>query len=224
MTEPRIGIIFHGIGTPGRSLEPGEAPYWITRDFFAEVLEKVVNLPDPKVVRISFDDSNLSDLEIGLPMLMERGLKADFFVLTGRVGQGGSLDHAGITALQSAGMGIGSHGIAHLDWSKLDEAALMDELATSRSVLEGLCGRPVQLAGIPFGAYNFRVLRALKRAGYKAAYSSDGGRMNANAFLRPRTSICAGMGFAEIDAILAGAMGWSRRLRRMVGMARKNLL
>lgn len=224
MTEPQIGLIFHGIGTPGRSLETGEAPYWISPDLFAGVLDKVSALPDPKVVRISFDDGNISDLEIGLPMLIERGLKADFFVLTGRIGQGGSLDAAGIRALQNAGMGIGSHGIAHTDWSRLDDAALMDELVTSRKRLEDICGTSVQKAGIPFGAYNSRVLRALKRAGYIAAFSSDGGRMCAKAFLRPRTSIRAGMGANEIDAIIAGEMGWSRRLRRMAGMARRRFL
>ena len=43
-------------------------------------------------MRISFDDGNASDLEIGLPALLERGLTATFFVLAGRLGRPGSLD------------------------------------------------------------------------------------------------------------------------------------
>ena len=224
MTDPQIGLIFHGVGAPGRSLEPGEAPYWIDRKLFAEVLDRVRALPDPARVQLSFDDGNLSDLEIGLPMLVERGLRADFFALTGRIGQAGSLDIAGIRALQDAGMGIGSHGIAHRDWRRLDAAALKDELETSRRVLEGICGTSVRTAGIPFGAYDARVLRALKRAGYTAAYSSDGGRMDPAAFLRPRVSVRTGMGMVEIDAMIAGRMDLRHRLRRMIGMARKRFL
>ncbi len=224
MTGSHIGLIFHGIGTPGRTIDPDEAPYWIDRDLFAAILDRVRALPDPGRVRISFDDGNLSDIQNGLPMLVERGLSADFFVLTGRIGQAGSLGMADIRALHKAGMGIGSHGIAHRDWRGLDDAALGEELQTSRRVLEEICGVPVRTAGIPFGGYDARVLRGLRDAGYLAAYSSDGGRMDPTAFLRPRASVRAGMGMAEIDAMIAGRMGLRRRLRRMIGMARKRYL
>jgi peptidoglycan/xylan/chitin deacetylase (PgdA/CDA1 family) len=224
MSGSRVGLIFHGIGEPMRELEPGEAPYWIDRDLFASVLDRVCALPDPGRVRISFDDGNLSDRQIGLPMLAERGLTADFFVLTGRIGQAGSLGIADIRALLDAGMGIGSHGIAHRAWNGLNDAELEDELVRSRHVLEEMCGTPVQSAGIPFGAYDARVLRALRSAGYMAAYSSDGGCMDPTAFLRPRASVRAGMDMAEIDALIAGRMSLRRRLRRIIGMARKRFL
>ncbi len=218
-----VGIIFHGIGTPKRTMEPGEAPYWITEDQFRRVLDMIAAQPDPAQVRISFDDSNISDLDIGLPELTARGLVADFFVLTGRIGQAGSLDASDIRTLQDQGMTIGSHGIDHLNWASLPADKLHHELTESRAVLEEICGQPVTSAGIPFGGYNAAVLKALRQAGYTCAYSSDCGRMNPTAFLRPRASVQGKMTDAGFRALVAGHLSLKRRLRRFVGMTRKRL-
>jgi peptidoglycan/xylan/chitin deacetylase (PgdA/CDA1 family) len=223
MTTMRTGLIFHGIGTPKRDLEPGEAAYWITQAQYHHVLDVICDLPSPDLVYISFDDGNISDLEIGLPGLLERGLTADFFVLTGRIGQEGSLGIEDILALQNAGMGIGSHGVDHRAWSRLDATALRRELETSLATLEGLCNTKIRTAAIPFGAYNATVLRALRRAGYMTAYSSDGGQMRDNSFLRPRSSVRGDTSLADVSDILAHKMHMGRRLRRTVGMLRKKM-
>lgn len=218
-----VALIFHGIGTPARDLEPGEAPYWVSVAQFEAVLDRIAALPDPGPIRISFDDGNASDHDIALPRLLARGMVADFFVLSGRLGRPGSLDAGQVRALLAAGMTIGSHGIAHLNWRGLDDAALEEELSLSRRRLEEVTGKPVTTAGIPFGSYDARVLRALRKAGYTAAWSSDRGRMNPQAFLRPRTSITGAMGAAEVAEILSGHLPLRARLRRAVGMTRKRL-
>ncbi len=215
------GINFHGIGTPQRDLEPGEDPYWLSLRLFHDVLDRIAAAPDPTRFTITFDDSNLSDHDIALPALVERGLRGRFFVLTGRIGQEGSLDAAHLRALSDAGMTIGSHGIQHVAWTGLDKAELAHELRDSRAQLEEICGHPVTEAGIPFGLYDARVLRGLRAAGYTAAWSSDGGPFRQDAFLRPRTSLQSSMGSSDIDSILLGRMAPLRRLRRAVGMARK---
>ncbi len=45
--QTNIGLIFHGIGTPRRDLEPGEAAFWISRDRFLDVLDLVAADPVP---------------------------------------------------------------------------------------------------------------------------------------------------------------------------------
>ncbi|MDE9451594.1 polysaccharide deacetylase family protein [Aliiroseovarius sp. Z3] len=218
-----VGIIFHGIGTPKRPLEQDEAPYWISEDQFRHVLDMIVALPDPNQIRISFDDSNVSDLEIGLPELSARGLVADFFVLTGRIGQAGSLDAPDIQTLQQQGMTIGTHGVDHLNWANLPADKLHHELTASRATLEEICGQAVTTAGIPFGAYNAAVLKALRQVGYTCAYSSDCGKMDPNAFLRPRASVQGKMTNADFRALIAGHLSVKRKLRRFIGMTRKRL-
>ena len=223
MSQRQIGLIFHGIGTPARRMEAGEAPYWVSVAQFETVLDLIARQPLPERFRISFDDGNISDHDIALPRLTAHRLRADFFVLSGRIGQPGSLDRDHVRALQRAGMTIGSHGVAHRDWRRLDDAGLAEELRASRICLEAIIGVPVTTAGIPFGSYDRRVLQALRGAGYQAAYSSDRGEMDPTAFLRPRTSITAAMGPGEIAAILAGQMSPIARLRRVIGMARKRV-
>ena len=221
MAEPAIGLIFHGIGMPGRVLEPGEAPYWISVARLDAILDQVQAAAHADRIRLSFDDGNASDHDIALPRLRVRGLSADFFVLSARVGQPGSLSVEQIRALAAAGMGIGSHGIAHRDWRRIGAADLEAEVTGSRTAIEAILGRPVTTAGIPFGSYDARVLAALRRAGYEAACSSDCGTMNPQAFLRPRTSVRAAMTEAEIAVILTGTMPLSRRLRRAIGMIQR---
>ena len=218
-----VGIIFHGIGTPKRALEQDEAPYWISEDQFCRVLDMIAALPDPNQIRISFDDSNISDIEVGLPELTERGLMADFFVLTGRIGQAGSLDASDIVTLQNQGMTIGSHGVDHMNWSTLPADKLHHELTASRATLEQICGQTVATAGIPFGGYNAAVLKALRQTGYNCAYSSDCGTMDPNAFLRPRASVQGKMSDADFRALIAGHLSIKRRMRRFIGMTRKRL-
>lgn len=220
----KIGLNFHGIGAPARTLEPGEVPYWIGEDRFTDILDRIACSSDPTRYVITFDDSNLSDYAIALPSLLARNLTAHFFILTGRLGSTGLLDAQHVRDLLSAGMTIGSHGIAHVLWPRLGNHALKEEVTRSRAVLEEICGQRIEAAGIPFGSYDARVLRALRHAGYTIAYSSDGGSMVDTGFLRARTSLRNDMTISEIDRILAGYLPPIRRLRRALGMAKRRYL
>lgn len=212
---------FHGIGTPGRPLDPGEAEYWISTDRFFDVLDRIAGHHDRTCLSITFDDGNLSDLTIAAPELRRRGLTAAFFVLTGRLGAPGSLHAGDVRALKDMGMYIGSHGISHRDWASLSANELNEELKGSKAALEGICGEPIRSAAIPFGRYNASVLAALRQAGYAAAYSSDGGSMETTAFLRPRTSIRHDTDDVALDGILSGRMHAWKRFRRKAAMTIK---
>ncbi|MEZ5988054.1 MAG: polysaccharide deacetylase family protein [Planctomycetota bacterium] len=190
-----IRLLFHGIGEPERPLEAGEDAVWVDRASFTEVLDAMASRPG---VAISFDDGNLSDLEIAAPELEERGLRGTFFVLRDHVGKPGYLDEAALRELVSRGHSIGSHGVAHLRWPELDDDSLRQELGDSRGYLEDLLGHPVAEAGIPFGAYDRRVLRELRAHGYERVFSSDGGIADPGAFLQPRVSVRRGQGAPEV--------------------------
>ncbi|MGN6487375.1 MAG: polysaccharide deacetylase family protein [Devosia sp.] len=216
-------INFHGVGQPRRELEPGEAPFWLDTDQFREVLDRIAEHPERQNLRITFDDSNDSDLEVALPELLVRDLTAQFFVLTGRLGQPGSLGEADVAALRTHGMGVGSHGTVHSDLTALSPAQLADELAQSRVTLEVICGAPVRSFAIPFGRYNRAVLQAIRQAGFTTAFSSDGGSASPKDFLQPRRSVRRDMELAEIDGVLDGRMPLRQRLRRGVAMQLKRM-
>jgi peptidoglycan/xylan/chitin deacetylase (PgdA/CDA1 family) len=189
MPESVVNVCFHGIGAPRRELEPGEAPYWITVDTYHRVLDDLATWPAP--VRISFDDGNVSDVEIGLPGLLSRGLTADFFVLAGRFGTPGSLDEPAVKELVASGMTVGTHGMNHIPWRGLDPATNRAELVDARARIAAVTGTPVDAAACPLGRYDRRLLRDLRGFGYRRVYTSDRRFADPNAWLQPRFSIRA---------------------------------
>jgi peptidoglycan/xylan/chitin deacetylase (PgdA/CDA1 family) len=184
--EQTVNLCFHGVGTPGRELEPGEERYWIDVDTFHRVLD--LALEEPRI-RLSFDDGNASDVTVALPALLDRGLRATFFVLAGRLDRPGSLATEDVRQLVSAGMRVGSHGMDHVPWRHQDDATLHRELVDARQHLEGVLGSPIDEAALPLGRYDRRVLRLVRRAGYRNLHTSDRCWSAEGAWLQPRFSV-----------------------------------
>lgn len=203
-------VSFHGIGTPGPEREPGEHDYWVSRDPFLRILDGCAARPE---VRISFDDGNESDVAIALPALVERGLKADFFLIAGRIGTPGNISAEGVRALVAAGMGIGSHGQGHRAWPDVPEAELRGELADARIRIAEAAGRTVDSAACPFGAYDRRVLGRLRALGYRRVYTSDRRPAAGDAWLQARFSVLAHDTAESFWAGVLSRRGPARQLR-----------
>ncbi|HEY8790471.1 MAG TPA: polysaccharide deacetylase family protein [Actinopolymorphaceae bacterium] len=199
MSEERwlTHLCFHGIGVPRRSLEDGEARYWIDRDALRWVLDLAAADPN---VRVSFDDGNASDIEIGLEELLQRGLRASFFPLAGRLNKAGSLGAADVRALADAGMQIGSHGFHHRSWREMSDDELQTEFDEARCVLADAAGGAINTAACPRGAYDRQVLRALRRRDYTTVFTSDRASGRRGAWVQPRFSVRAIDKPADIQA------------------------
>ena len=186
-------ISFHGIGTPeGPEREPDEHRYWVTESAFLRVLDLCVSqnlCVGQENVRLSFDDGNASDASIALPALQERGLTADFFPIADRLGTRGNLDADALQALAAAGMGIGTHGAAHRPWTRALATDQHAELEDARARIADAAGQPVETAACPFGAYDRRVLRALRASGYRTVFTSDARPAHDGSWLQPRYSV-----------------------------------
>ncbi|GGR51360.1 glycosyl transferase [Actinoplanes ianthinogenes] len=182
----QINILFHGIGTPQRELEPGEDQYWISEAAFEAILDEVAGWPD---VRLSFDDSNTSDVEIALPALLERGLTAEFFVLAGRLDLPGSLGADDLRTLIKNGMPVANHGMWHHPWRGMDDATTRAELAEARDRISSVIGRPVTRAACPLGRYDRKTLASLRRLGYTTVFTSDRRPATPGRWLQPRFSV-----------------------------------
>jgi peptidoglycan/xylan/chitin deacetylase (PgdA/CDA1 family) len=184
---------------------------WIERDTFEAVLDSIADRDD---VQLSFDDGNASDLEYGLPSLSQRGLRATFYVVAGRLGKPGFLDTAGVRALAGAGMEIGCHGMGHRPWRGLTGDQLREELVGARTVLEEIVEAPIRKAACPFGSYDRRVLQALRAYGYAHVYTSDRGAALPDAWLQARNSVYRGEDVPMVERILASERRPDRALYR----------
>ena len=215
MRNRSITLTFHGIGDEPPQLDAGEREMWVSREQFLSVVDSAAARGD---IRITFDDGNASDIEHALPALRQRGMSATFFVVAGRMGQPGFLSEADVRALADAGMAIGSHGMRHVPWRGLDDAALREELVDARRLLEEVVARPVFEAACPFGSYDRRVLRALGRSGYRTVYTSDRGTSRPRDWVQARNTVRRsdnGSLFAELSQAARPSRQAMQRAKRM---------
>jgi peptidoglycan/xylan/chitin deacetylase (PgdA/CDA1 family) len=208
----------HGIGTPRQELPASENNVWITESQFEMLLDSVKDRVD---VELTFDDSNESDFTIALPALRRRAMRAQFFVVAGRVGQPGYLSQSQLAQLIAAGMKIGSHGMSHRPWTGLDDIELNEELVEARERLEQFTGVTIDRAACPFGSYNRRVLQQLRSAGFKCVYTSDGGTAQPDSFLQPRTSVSRNVDQESLTTLLSARPSGAAALWRQLKLAIK---
>jgi peptidoglycan/xylan/chitin deacetylase (PgdA/CDA1 family) len=213
-----VNLCFHGIGTPGRRLEPDEARYWVDEAQFEELLAVVARSPR---LRVTFDDGNASDAAVALPVLERLGVHASFFVLAGRIGRPGSLGAADVRQLAAAGMTVGCHGLLHRSWRALDSAGLREELVEARDAIAEAAGTPVDQASCPFGAYDRRVLRALRGHGFVRVYTVDEGPARPGAWLQSRYTVLDSDTPASIERLGAGDDGLAKKAARSLRCAVK---
>lgn len=179
-------LTFHGVGDPPEHVGSDEEPVWVPRQSFEAVLDLVRGRSE---VKITFDDGNASDADICLPELVDRDMKATFFVVAERLDQPRYLSRRQLMELASAGMGIGSHGLRHRPWGRLNSDELRAEVVEARDRLEQAVGCPVVEAACPFGSYHRRVLKMLREAGFDRVYTSDRGWTRADRWLQARNTL-----------------------------------
>ena len=196
----RFYFNLHGVGVPHEGVDDDERPYWLTPERLSEVLALVgKHYPD---VGVTFDDGNISDLAIALPLLKREGVRAYFFIPVDRIGTQHYLTADEIRTLHKEGMIIGSHGCNHVEWPTLSDDVLEDEIARPLRVLADIIGAPVKSVGVPFGAYDGRVLQRLRVHGIEQVFTSDGGPCVARAWLLPRNSVRSDMPLTQVEAML----------------------
>ncbi len=62
---------------------------------------------------------------------------------------------------------VGSHGFTHTNLCFLSNKETLDELKTSKNILENLIQQPVDFFASPFGAHDERTISLTRQAGYK---------------------------------------------------------
>jgi peptidoglycan/xylan/chitin deacetylase (PgdA/CDA1 family) len=195
-SERILNLCFHGIGTPGRALEPAEDEYWLDVAQFEEMLKVIVNY---RSIRLTFDDGNASDIVFALPALRRLDLKATFFIISSRLDQPGSLASADLRTLVSNGMRVGSHGMRHRPWRFVDDSELEAELGEATLAIAQAAGRPIREVACPFGSYDRRVLKAIRRHEFARVYTVDGGTARSDEWLQSRYTVRAADTPASIE-------------------------
>lgn len=146
-------------------------------DKVALYLQKKEPVP-PRTVAITFDDGFYNNYEYAYPVLKRYGIPATIFVITSKIGQPGWVGWNDIEEMSASGLiTIGSHTKSHLWLLSLNSRDALQELVDSKRILEARIGKAVDFLCYPIGAYDDRLIRLAKEAGYKAAVATNPGKL-----------------------------------------------
>jgi peptidoglycan/xylan/chitin deacetylase (PgdA/CDA1 family) len=138
---------------------------------------KIINVStDPhtaNTIAITFDDGELNNFEVALPILKKFGYIAYFFIIVGRVGRKGYMSWEQIKKLHDEGMIIGSHGLSHQILTSLMESQIDEELRASKRTIEVNLNIPIDTLSIPRGFCNDALIQKAYELGYKTIFISD---------------------------------------------------
>lgn len=122
---------------------------------------------------LTFDDGHISNYSHALPMLIEMGFAATFFITTGYTGKKKDfLTRTQIRVMSESGMTIGSHTDSHRFLDELSSKDIYNELYQSKSFLEDVTGKEVAFLSCPGGRYSPEVIDVAADTGYCGIFTS----------------------------------------------------
>jgi peptidoglycan/xylan/chitin deacetylase (PgdA/CDA1 family) len=201
-----------------------------------------IDLKDKYCIAVTFDDGFQNILRNALPVMLERNISPTIFVTTGYLGQRPGwirdknhpnyneilLSKEQLTLLRHSNIIIGSHTTSHPNLAKTNRDVLIKELTESRSYLEGLLCRDIDLCSLPYGEVDMKKSDELKKAGYKRVFlnvptypASD-----TKKYFMGRISVSPDDWMLEYRLKLRGAYQWmpfTNRIKKKVLAAIKNI-
>lgn len=206
---------------------------WLAGNAFQQVgLDAITEKKIPgdcKSVHLTFDDGHVSNFTNALPVLLDAGHKATFYVIAGNVDVDPNyLTTKQLREMSTQGMTIGSHSLTHPFLSLLDQAALRRELGDSKKRLEDCIGVAVNHFALPGGHYSPEVLQMAREVGYQTVASCEIGAVDCDrdGFLLPRLEIRRGLDLEGFSSTfdpatirkLARLESRKAALRRLLGL------
>ncbi len=147
---------------------------WLKEHLYRSVtIHKNLDAFSTKETLLTFDDGEMNNYTVALPLLKEFGFAGHFFLIAKRVGKEGYMGWEHIRQLQSDGMVIGSHGFSHEILTNLLDTQIQEELTASKKYLERNLGLPIESISIPRGFCDDKIIRMAREAGYRYIFMSE---------------------------------------------------
>lgn len=210
----RMNLMYHGIHDDPYAAGHYDPVYSVARAQFARHLDWIASQERPGDFHITFDDGDFSNIATALPMLVDRKLRATFFITGNFIGRAGMLGREDVRTIHRAGMRIGAHGMSHGFLEDMDLASLRRELRDSKAILEDVIGHGVDAMALPGGRGGTRELDEALACGFSDLYGSRPGPDDGDTpCWRNRVAITRELGDAKFAALArwsGPAAHWAR--------------
>lgn len=133
---------------------------------YVSIMKGEIAGPEKPLV-ITFDDNNITQYEVALPVLEKHGFIAVFYLITDKLGmKSGVINSALALDLHKRGQDIESHTVTHRALTGLSTAQMDQELKDSKATLEALLNKKILHVAYPGTAHNKTVRERAALAGY----------------------------------------------------------
>ncbi len=184
-----VVLMYHGLYRDDVDLRqriaPEDRPYAVSIEEFSKQLS-VLNqystgllqpeaCNNPQVI-LTFDDGHISNYDLALPLLLEHGIAASFFVTSNFIDERQYFCNSRqLREMADAGMVIGGHGKTHRFFSDMGVDEAVEEFISSKKILEDATGRCVDTMSFPGGRFNLENIDQAEKCGYREIYGSGFG-------------------------------------------------
>ena len=152
--------------------------------------ERFNKLPE-KTVLLTFDDGYADNFEGAFQPLLEKKMKATWFIATDCIGSHAHwmgpecsetkmLNKEQLIEMAQMGMEIGAHTCSHPDLETLPCSEQVTEMGRSKELLEQIIQKEVTSFAYPYGRYNNDSIASVKTCGYQLAFTVRPGWFNCN--------------------------------------------
>ena len=141
----------------------------ILPDELMAYLEYGKSVPE-KSFMLTFDDTDLSQFEVALPVMEKYGFKGTFFIMTVTMGKPGYMSREQVKELSNRGHEIGSHTWDHQNMKKLPAEQYKIQVDKPNIQLKEITGKDTKYFAYPFGLWNTGSIQGLKDHNIKAAF------------------------------------------------------
>lgn len=172
-------------------------------------------------VLLTFDDGYQNLLSIK-NYLKEKGIKPLFFILSQPYNANRQelhndlplLSESEVQELAKEGWTIGCHSATHADFYNLSDNQILREVINSKTEIESIYKTNVDYFAYPKGAYNDKILNAVKQAGYKLCFSMNSDFLTEKTDQRflPRTGVDRTHEFTEFKNMITVSSVIMRKL------------
>jgi peptidoglycan/xylan/chitin deacetylase (PgdA/CDA1 family) len=133
-----------------------------------------------QAVAVTFDDGFEDFISNALPELERHQVPATVFVIAGRFGEvpgfdgytGKLMSVVQVQSLPADLITIGSHTSTHPRMTEVTGEQALAELIESRSTLEKITGKPIELFSFPYGAFNPGLVEMARIVGYAKVFTT----------------------------------------------------
>lgn len=183
---------FHHIGTAPMNADKISKSFYLGPKKFEDLLKSLMDngyhavfasdavsylqtmqIPENKIMVITFDDGNEDFYTNAWPILQEYQIKSSMYIMTGVRGEDW-LTEEQIKELDKSGLvEFGSHTVWHPKLTKATSEEIDSELYDSKEFLEKLLNKQINILAYPFGLYNEEIKNKTESAGYISGLTFD---------------------------------------------------